>query len=223
MIILTLLGYIFLFFLALLLLVLVVPVDYDLIASKYENIKFKGSIRWFWSLKKMDFFVVSTDPKVVSIRLLGFPISIDLSEEEKKKTSKKQKEKKVKSKDKFSLSKEHFTSELLDVVLSTIKDILHRMKPNRFTLKGTYGFDDPYYTGIMLAIVSSLSSLFNDYPIDLAPSFGEAKLEGEGEIQGRVIVILFLTIMLKLILSKPIRKIIKTLFNKKKEEKKHVN
>ena len=228
MILLIILGYILLFLLAILLLVLIVPIDYGFKVFKYENTAFRGKISWLWGLVKADFTTASSEPKTMEIKLLGFPISLNLNKEEKtKKKAKKQKEKKVdkgRSKGEVLLYKEFFNRELLEVMLSTIKKLLQRLKPRKFILKGTYGFDDPYYTGIITAMASSLYPMMRNYStIEIVPSFGETKLEGETKIQGRIIVVLFLFIMLRLVLAKPMRRIIKLLLNKKKEEKNYAN
>ncbi|ABR49079.1 hypothetical protein Amet_2929 [Alkaliphilus metalliredigens QYMF] len=233
MILLAILRYLLLFLLAILLLILIIPVDYHLMASKDLVVTFKGHIGWFWHLVKVDFTIINNSPKAIRIKLLGLPISIHTSGEERKTYKKKQEskkpkkkkttKKKVKYKNKFPLAWEHVTRELLDVIFLAIKRVLHHLKPKKFRLEGVYGFDDPYYTGIILAITSSLQPLFNDSPLEITPSFGETKLEGELEVHGRIIVILFLWIVLQLTLSKPIRKILKILFIKEKEEKKHVN
>lgn len=228
MIFFTLLKSTFLFLLVILMLILIIPIDYNLEISKYADVILKGRIGCFWRLLKINLTIVMTKSKIIDVKILGFPISLRPKRKEKsKKIHNKQLENEMqqkKDKRNFSLSMKYFSKDLLNAILVTFKDILKHLKPTGFTLKATYGFDDPYYTGLLLVITSSLYPLVKDSStIEIIPSFEETTIKGEMDLQGRIVVILLVLIILKLIFQKPIRRIIKMLFNKKKEEKRYVN
>ena len=67
-----------------------------------------------------------------------------------------------------------------------------------------FGFEDPYITGKVLAGAAILYPFTAEH-IDLEPDFEQAIIEGDIEIKGRIRLIYFVVIGIKLILNKNIR------------------
>lgn len=227
MIILKVLLYILLSILAVFLLVLLIPIDYHIMASKYEIVKYRGKVTLLWGMLQFSYGNDSLSSPHMIIKPLGIPISIDNSkvsspQKSKVKISKKPEASLSRSKDKLKLLLREINKELLFSLLDTIRKIFHFIRPKVFKLKAKYGLDDPYDNALLLAIITSFYPLLKDYEVNLVPSFEDSVLEGELEIRGKIAVVLLLFILVKFMLSKPIRKIIK-IIRKNKEEKAYVH
>jgi hypothetical protein len=92
--------------------------------------------------------------------------------------------------------------------------------PEVFEAEGTYGFDDPYYTGITCALINTLMPYIEGFRVNLTPVFDEAVLKGRFKIQGKVVMAVILWIAIKFILSQPVRN---KLFKRERKRKVYVN
>ncbi|SES63980.1 Protein of unknown function [Natronincola peptidivorans] len=234
MMVLMILKYILLFLLTLLLLLLFVPIHYHASGSKYETVKFQSGISWLWKGLQVNIMKDDAFPPKIMLKLLGIPFSFSLDKEEekaeekiKKKSNKKKQESKEKSKSKLKKSPEEWlrlvNRETFTVILASLMKLWFHIKPKALNVKAHYGLDNPCDTAMVLAFFSSLAPLLEGYSIALIPSFEGAVLEGEAQIQGRIVLVLLVMILIKLLLSKPIKKIIKFLIKMKKEEKIYVS
>ncbi|SDK24569.1 DUF2953 domain-containing protein [Natronincola ferrireducens] len=228
MIIWAILGYLLLFIIFILILFIVLPIEYAVGACKHEKTMLQGRISCFWKIIEVNFTMMDSHMSKIIVKPLGISIPIDIKDDISVKKSKKSK--KVKDKKKTSKPKkkdwsilEDFNQETISILIDFIKRIWKYLKPKKLVVKGKYGFDDPYYTAMGLVITSSLYPLIKDYPVSLTPSFGEAVLEGEFKIQGRIVIVTLLIVIIRLILSKPMIKTIKSIRKNKKEEKKYVS
>lgn len=100
--------------------------------------------------------------------------------------------------------------EALKHALSLVLDALRRIRPCKLKGRLHFGFEDPATTGKLLVFLSLL------YPciagrIEVVPEFGEAVVEGDLFLQGRVFLIELLVIGWKLYFSKDIRIMMKQL------------
>lgn len=85
-----------------------------------------------------------------------------------------------------------------------IRRLLHFLNPRRLEMKLHFGFEDPYYTGKVLAAAAVLYPFTNEHVI-LEPDFEEKVLDGTVRIEGRVRAAHFVFILCNLILDKNAR------------------
>lgn len=91
--------------------------------------------------------------------------------------------------------------------IQTLKRLLKRLRPRRFTGKVRFGFEDPSVTGKVLAVISMIAP-FWEGSIDVEPEFDEKILTGELEIAGSIAVWKFAAFALSVLMDKNIRKTI---------------
>lgn len=91
--------------------------------------------------------------------------------------------------------------------IQTLKRLLKRLRPRRFTGKVRFGFEDPSVTGKVLAVISMIAP-FWEGSIDVEPEFDEKILTGELEIAGSIAVWKFAAFAVSLLMDKNIRKTI---------------
>ena len=88
--------------------------------------------------------------------------------------------------------------------LSTM--ILKHIKPRRFELKGRYGFNDPYHTGILCALVNSIIPNGKKNNVDLIPVFDEEIIEGNFILEGYIVPGYLFYLFIKIIVLPKIKK-----------------
>ncbi|MDD2980376.1 MAG: DUF2953 domain-containing protein [Hespellia sp.] len=93
-------------------------------------------------------------------------------------------------------------------VISELKHFLKILLPKKFNAYLHYGCEDPYHTGQILAGISMLYPLTNGN-FSVEPDFDQRTLEGTLSIKGRIRVINFVLVGLRLLLDKNIRITIK--------------
>lgn len=86
-------------------------------------------------------------------------------------------------------------------------DFFRYIAPKKVKIKMDVGFDDPYNTGLFLAILSPLYALYGD-TINVKPEFDKKKLEGELIASGRPQIIFMALPAVRLLLNKRFRDII---------------
>lgn len=102
--------------------------------------------------------------------------------------------------------------QLLAEVVGYLKRLIKSIRL-RMQLCGVYGTDDPALTGLIAGLIATLRTKHCNF--DLDADFSEPVLDVTGDVSGRVVpgVILWLTI--RLLLSKPVRKLWWAQFKKK--------
>lgn len=85
-----------------------------------------------------------------------------------------------------------------------IKWIIRFLKPKKFSLNLHYGFEDPYTTGQVLAILSIIYPFVGDN-MSVQPDFENKIFEGDVYIKGKLRMILPTIYLIKLILNKNVR------------------
>lgn len=110
------------------------------------------------------------------------------------------------------------TAEALKLVLKSLKKLIRHIRPK--TIKGhlTYGFDDPYQTGLMLAAADSVYGLWSRH-FTLTPDFEKKALDGHVLIKGKIRGIVLAVMFLELIFDKDIKYVVR--FMNRKKEKNH--
>ena len=222
MIILWILGYLLLFLLFILGLVIIIPFEYALSGSRYDHYQIKAEIMWLFHLVKISFSKEYQEDVSFSIESFGFRKALDMSGDKNdsptlhnKKDNKKKKKATIKQKKKKDW-KGFINRALFEKVALLIKELMLHMAPKKFECIGSFGFEDPYYTGISWAALYSFAPLLEGYNLHLTPYFEGEKFEGRFYIKGKILVMVLLFYICKLAFSKPARKI---LFHIIKEEK----
>lgn len=85
-----------------------------------------------------------------------------------------------------------------------IKWIISFLKPKKFKLNLHYGFEDPYQTGQVLAVLSMIYPFVGDN-MSVQPDFENQIMEGELYIKGKLRMIYPAIYLIKLILDKNVR------------------
>ena len=89
-------------------------------------------------------------------------------------------------------------------VVSELKHLLLRLRPQKIVGEIEFGFDDPAWTGQALAGISILYPYFADC-FQVIPDFEEKKLRGQIEIKGKITAKNFVALGLHVILDKNVR------------------
>lgn len=238
MIALMILGYLLLFIFAMFFLAILIPIDYRLEASKYSDINFLGSLSLYNGMLRLQISMMNFHSSKIVLKFIGlsYSFNVDMNNGENtliekitKHTTKENIKKDPKQKTSIKKDKKsegflkYFNKELLAYCLNFIKDIWHNIKPKKLEIKAIYGFDDPYNTAMVSAFISTLYPLLKEYPVHLTPSFDESTFEGEFKIKGKISIILLLYMIIRFVVTNPIRSIIKNTIKKNKEEKSYAN
>ncbi|MDP4146193.1 MAG: DUF2953 domain-containing protein [Bacillota bacterium] len=205
---------IFIVILALLILLLIIPFGYRFRGAIKDEIMGEANIIWFFNFFRVRIF--KEEKMKFSLFIAGKGIiTREISDEKKKQKAKKYKDKKDKKQkeDKESL-KEVFKRDFFKNIFRYVKDIINIIRPKYVSIKGIYGFEDPSITGMLCGIVPLISPLIKRGGIKLQPVFEDEIMDIEAEVYGRITIILLVWRTLKLVFSKPIRKII---FKKRKK------
>lgn len=88
--------------------------------------------------------------------------------------------------------------------ISELKRLLLRLRPQKIMGEIEFGFDDPAWTGQVLAGISILYPYFADC-FQIIPDFEEKKLRGQLEIKGEISAKNFVALGLRVILDKNVR------------------
>jgi hypothetical protein len=193
MIILEILGYILVALLILLVLILVLPLEFRLYGQKQEETFFKASVILFKGAVVFQFLKPFKEQAKMYVRILGFKKNIKthkVSEKENKKEKPK---------------KENSRNYLEPSFLKCLKNVLKHIKPKKFAIEGRVGFEDPYVTGIVCAVLNVLCQELKKANIKVNTVFDEEIFEGKCLIQGRVVLAYIAYIALRLYLSRPVR------------------
>ena len=102
--------------------------------------------------------------------------------------------------------------EIISYVFQFIKKIFKGILPDSIDVDLTVGTGDPATTGYVLALAGASSGYFINNRINIKGKFDEAFLEGKVAINGNIKISTFLGAIILLIIKKPIRKLIKTVW-----------
>ena len=105
----------------------------------------------------------------------------------------------------------------LRLIKKQLKRIGKHLKPTRLQLEGEIGFDDPGKTGRIIGTVYSLYPVYKDH-IRIDGNYEEKVMRFRGEIRFRIRLGLFISVGLRLLLDRNLRKLIKKLMKKDKQE-----
>ena len=201
--------------LVLLLLILFLPFVYELYALNNEEKQLvKLDAYWLFGLLAVGGSYEKGQGFMVLIRILGIPIRIredDLMKMAGKKTKKDksgQKEKKKEGKKKKeSTRKKLVTREGIQLLVESAGNALKHILPRRISGYGIVGFEDPYYTGLLAAWVETLRGL-GVHRMNLQYVFDREVYEGELSIEGRITMVYFVYMALRLLIVKPSRELL---------------
>ena len=96
--------------------------------------------------------------------------------------------------------------------LKSLKKLLISLKPGRLKGKVRYGFEDPYYTGKVLAALSVLYPWYGE-AFEICPEFEQACIVGRAFVKGKIRVSYFVRAGLGLLLNKSVRRTYKDVKN----------
>lgn len=198
--------------LILLLAILLIPFSYKLRAiSKEEKKSVWADVHWLFGLLGVKGTYEYGLGFEGVIRILGIPIKVkeeNLAKWGKGKGKEKKKEKKAKDKKEKEKKKSNrtkvFTIEALQYLLGRVSDVLHHVLPRRIEGYGILGFDDPYNTGLVSAVIESLRGI-GVHHMNIQYAFDREVYEGEIYMEGRIVIIYFVYIAIRLLLHKSSR------------------
>ncbi len=96
----------------------------------------------------------------------------------------------------------------LGAVLVEVRRLLRFLKPKKLKADVHFGFEDPYYTGQVLAVLSVIYPFLGDHA-DIEPDFEQKVLEGSIMISGKVRVLYMIIMLWNLVWNKNVRTTIK--------------
>ena len=96
--------------------------------------------------------------------------------------------------------------------LKSLKKLLISLKPGRLKGKVRYGFEDPYYTGKVLAALSVLYPWYGE-AFEICPEFEQTCIVGRASVKGKIRVSYFVRAGLGLLLNKSVRRTYKDVKN----------
>lgn len=198
-------------------LVLIIPVQYSASGSKAADYRLKAEISWLYRLVNFS-FVKDGSGTNFSVKILGLCFPGRSSSEPGKQQPREEEESKKRKSGKAKGLKWlqlFFKKEILTNAVMLAKNVLTVLKPKVFTLTAVFGFEDPYYTGLVCALLSSFHPLLKHYRVSYRPVFDEEILQGGFTLQGRIILGVIVYLAVKFVLALPLIKIFKLI----KEEK----
>lgn len=194
MIVFEILLYILLSLLFILFLILVLPIYYAAAGQKQDTVFLEAMV--FGLLKWFNFTYELQGMAKHEMHLSLFGINVNIQNKKKQgKVEKEEKDKRDKKKMKEK-GKEHGKG-FLKKMLSMAKDLWKHIKPRHLQVKGRYGFEDPYHTGLACAIINCTAPYGDRCNVNLTPVFDDQVIEGRFETEGRIIPIVILWILAK--------------------------
>ena len=89
-------------------------------------------------------------------------------------------------------------------VLKELRRMLKKIKPKKLQGNVEFGFEDPYITGRVLAFASIFFPFYGEC-ISIKPNFEENVLDGDLYLKGKIKISYFVTMGIRIILSKNVR------------------
>ena len=193
---------ILLIILVFILLILFAPFKYSALVLIKEKTNINLHLNWV--ILKVEFSLEEGKPST-KIYIFGKRISFISLTRKKTKLKMKKRDKK-----KFEMPSIEFFIEMFSLSKKVIKVI----KPKEFISKGTFGFEDPYVTGIVNLVLIFVAEVMPFAQIDLSPVFEEEVMQVEISTYGSVSLIILICLTVKYVFKKEIRKV---LFHKNKK------
>ncbi|HCW54597.1 MAG TPA: hypothetical protein DG753_12880 [Clostridium sp.] len=188
---------------------LVIPFDYNFHGYINEKIYGIADVRWLLGLTKFIIYKEKEKSRIkIRFNICGLKVPIAKS----KKNHIKDKKKKVK---KNSNRKIRITKKLINICYEYLKDIINIVKPKYINISGTYGFDNPFITGIVCGVISMINSLIPNSVVNVKPEFEDEIYDMEIKGNGRIVGFIVLIRTLRFIINKEIRK---NIFSKKQKD-----
>lgn len=206
--------YIMLFLAGLAVLLLVIPFSYSGEAMIFEGCKLKINLGWAWNFIKIRADIEDEDVSV-TFRVLDksvYRLKSDKSEEEEE-PKQKEPEKEKKRKKRGPALKDLTNKEFIHEISEYIKKVISIAKPKYLHLYGTYGFDDPAFTGLACGFLGIVKAMVPDARLELSPVFDEEIIDLDFRVQGSMIAGTVAYQTIRTVFKKPVRRI---LFKKKK-------
>lgn len=107
--------------------------------------------------------------------------------------------------------------EAFKVILGEVKGLIGAVLPKKIEGYITFGTGDEYNTGRILALVAMFYPLYAN-KVKITPDFYDKVFDGELKIKGRIFIITFLVIIVKLAVNKKVRNVISFVMNKDRRE-----
>lgn len=180
----------------LLLIVLIIPFSYSFSAVLKDNtfldMKFK------WSLIHGSMSIEDWSPRI-DISIMGRTIRLGKAE-------KKIREKTAKDKRKGRFGKPGIA--FLREALSFVWEVFDVLKPKEMWARGTYGLDDPADTAVLQSVVLMIRRCLPRANVAVYPVFESEMRDVEVKVAGRIVPIMLVSIMIKYLLKKEVRRVI---------------
>ncbi|MGI5851748.1 MAG: DUF2953 domain-containing protein [Clostridiales bacterium] len=195
--------YLMLLLISILMLMLVMPIYYGFSGTKEDmliiGVEVFGPLKWMHLVFKTEDMTTSE----LNLRFLGIPIRF---RGRKKHFPDGEKTKMDIKNVKNHKKRQEAGRELFMKIFELSTMILKHIKPRRFELKGRYGFNDPYHTGILCALVNSIIPNGKKNNVDLIPVFDEEIIEGNFILEGYIVPGYLFYLFIKIIVLPKIKK-----------------
>lgn len=187
--------------------VLFIPLKYSISGEKGDCSQLHIEASWFFKLVKTTAFFKSGLAPETEFILAGCGIDVSGNGKKEKKPPR-EKEKKTGKRKKKIHPKHVLSKGMLKSISDLLRDFLRWLKPKKFILSGTVGFEDPYYTGIICGLLHVFEEPLRNNRIDVISIFDREVIEVSFEMEGKLTIAVLLLICMKFVLSKPVRGII---------------
>ena len=151
---------------------------------------FRESLTLFAKFSRSPFFKIEINTsgrqKVKMVfTVIGISFKPDwLNGDRSRKKEKPKKKRPEQTPSKLELTKLVLDKHIRNHILALFKAILLVIRPRVFSLKGTYGFDDPHLTGWCFAFICFIQQIIKTANIDVEPDWEEAVCDLNASIQG---------------------------------------
>lgn len=194
--------------------ILFVPYSYQVSGEKLEETMFKGSVSWLFGGVKMSFRQQPKQKMEIVLTILGLNKNIKLPQKSARTKNTKNKEPikngKTGQSKKLSNFLKYIKGDLIKNAIALLLKILKHCRPKTLFVDAQIGFNDPMFTGLLCALNSQFSVLFNSYDISLQPVFDEEIIKGRFLIGGRIWLPYLILVMIGFLITKPFRNILIT-------------
>lgn len=181
--------------------IFIIPFRYKMRVVSQEEKSISVDIHWLFGLLGIRGIYRYASGFEGTIHILGIRQKIN---EKKLAKHGNGKRKGKKEKDKKGERNRVFSVEAFKYLLSIIRNVLCHVLPRRIEGYGLVGFGDPYYTGLLSALLESLRGI-GYHNMDIRYAFDREVYQGEIYVEGRLIIIYLVYIALRLLLHKSSR------------------
>ncbi|MCR6546064.1 hypothetical protein [Dehalobacterium formicoaceticum] len=192
---------------ALFFIIILTPIRYDL--RGFWQDKFSGEMNIGAGPFQISFTWAAGGRNIFGLQLAGitlFKKPLASSEKKKEETKPEKKRQKGRWGDVFGI----FDRGFIKAILKTVRDIFRHSAPKVMKLEGVWGFDDPYYTGILAAFRSTVPG------IHVEPDFTGGVRDLRALVQGRIRPAVVLFYGLRFIVAPPARPVLKKMLQKRR-------